>query len=159
MALAFLSSLFGKKKTKEEPAPSSEPLEVEELEEEVESRQENEQITQILERINEIENDIPRIKISIDTLKKQIQELRDDIDRLDKTIKDVMMLYEVISQEINPFKEQMGQENPLTSEIQEIRKELEDLKLEIAQIKNDIKVLAGYGVDLDSIIYEVLAEV
>lgn len=53
----------------------------------------------------------------------------------------------------------MSQENPLSSEIQDIRKELEDLKLEIAQIKNDIKVLAGYGVDLDSIIYEVLAEV
>lgn len=34
------------------------------------------------------------------------------------------------------------------------------MKLEIAQIKNDIKVLSGYGgVDLDSIIYEVLAEV
>ncbi len=112
-----------------------------------------------MERVNEIENDLPRIKIGIDTLKKQMQELRDEIDRLDKTIKDVMMLYEVISQEINPFKEQMSQENPLSSEIQDIRKELEDLKLEIAQIKNDIKVLAGYGVDLDSIIYEVLAEV
>jgi len=69
------------------------------------------------------------------------------------------MLYEVISQEINPFKEQLGQENPLSNEIQELRKEIEDLKMELAQVKNDIKVLAGYGVDIDSIIYEVLAEV
>lgn len=158
MALDFLSSLFKKKKT-ESPAPEEEHIDLEELEEAVENREENEQLNQLMERVNEIENDLPRIKIGIDTLKKQMQELRDEIDRLDKTIKDVMMLYEVISQEINLFKEQMSQENPLSSEIQDIRKELEDLKLEIAQIKNDIKVLAGYGVDLDSIIYEVLAEV
>lgn len=153
MALEFLSSLFKKKPN----APPEEPVE-EELEEQVKQREEDEQIRQVMERINEIENDIPRIRMSLDTIKKQMQELRDDVDRLDRIIKDVMMLYEVISQEINPFKETI-RESPLANEVQELKKELENIKMEISQIKNDIKVLAGYGVDLDSIIYDVLAEV
>lgn len=134
-------------------------IDLEEFEEVVENREENEQLNQFMERVNEIENDFLRIKIGIDIFKKQMQELRDEIDRFDKIIKDVMMFYEVISQEINLFKEQMSQENLFFSEIQDIRKEFEDFKFEIVQIKNDIKVFVGYGVDLDLIIYEVLVEV
>ncbi|ASJ11163.1 flagellar protein FlaC [Thermococcus sp. P6] len=158
MALGFLSSLFKKKKDTSES--ETEEL-VAELEEKLEgSKEEEEMIEQIAERINEIENEIPRIKISIDTMKKQFQETREDIERLEKTIKDVMMLYEVISQEINPFKEQMASENPLSQELQELRQQLEEIRSELAQIKSDLKVVAGYGViDIDSIIYEALSEV
>lgn len=158
MVLDFFLFLFKKKKM-ESFVFEEEYIDLEEFEEVVENREENEQLNQFMERVNEIENDFLRIKIGIDIFKKQMQELRDEIDRFDKIIKDVMMFYEVISQEINLFKEQMSQENLFFSEIQDIRKEFEDFKFEIVQIKNDIKVFVGYGVDLDLIIYEVLVEV
>lgn len=155
----FFYFYLSKKKKMESFVFEEEYIDLEEFEEVVENREENEQLNQFMERVNEIENDFLRIKIGIDIFKKQMQELRDEIDRFDKIIKDVMMFYEVISQEINLFKEQMSQENLFFSEIQDIRKEFEDFKFEIVQIKNDIKVFVGYGVDLDLIIYEVLVEV
>ncbi|AIF69301.1 hypothetical protein PAP_04450 [Palaeococcus pacificus DY20341] len=116
-----------------------------------------EKLNNTMAQLSEVENEIPRIKMGIDTLKSQIQEIRGDIDSLDKTIKDVMMLYEVVSEEINPFKDTRGN-NPILSEIQELKEAIEELKTEIAQIKADLKLISTRGVDLDSLIYDVLSE-
>ncbi|NJE04848.1 flagellar protein FlaC [Thermococcus sp. M36] len=118
---------------------------------------EDELLTQVMTRINEIENDIPRIKVSIDTLKTQINELREEIDRLDRVIKDVMVLYEIVSQQINPFKD-VDSSNPLLGEIQELSEQVESLKAEISQIKSDLRLLVIDGVDLDELIYDALSE-
>ncbi|WP_457750982.1 flagella accessory protein C [Thermococcus sp.] len=126
-------------------------------EEEARRKEQEEMITQVMNRINEIENDIPRIKVSMDTLKSQINELREEIERLDKVIKDVMVLYEIVSQQINPFKD-ANSGNPLLSEIQELREEINNLKGEIAQIKADLRLLIIDGMDLDDLIYEVISE-
>ncbi|WP_297464254.1 flagella accessory protein C [Thermococcus sp.] len=120
------------------------------------AKKDDEILTQVMTRINEIENDIPRIKISIDTLKSQINELRKEIERLDGVIKDVMVLYEIVSQQINPFKD-VDSSNPLMSEIQAMREEIENLKDEIAQIKADLRLLVIDGMDLDELIYEVIS--
>jgi len=79
------------------------------------------------------------------------------VESLNKTIRDVMMLYEVVSQEINPFKD-LESENPIVGEIQDLKQELDELRKEIAQIKADLRLLAYHGIDLDKVIYEVLAE-
>ncbi|NJE27127.1 flagellar protein FlaC, partial [Thermococcus sp. MV5] len=87
----------------------------------------------------------------------QINELREEIDRLDRVIKDVMVLYEIVSQQINPFKD-VDSSNPLLGEIQELSEQVESLKAEISQIKSDLRLLVIDGVDLDELIYDALSE-
>jgi len=161
MSFSYLKKKFKKKNkmTKEngdEPrkeAPPAMPLQ-----EEVQKRKEEEELlNQVMSRINEIENDIPRIKVSMDTLKSQINDLRGEIERLDHIIKDVMVLYEVVSQQINPFKDS-DSENPLFSEVEELKNEIETLKDEIAQIKADLRLIIIDGMDLDELIYEAMSE-
>jgi len=118
--------------------------------------EEEEILNNLMNRMNEIENDLPRIKVSIDTLKSQINDLRKEIERLDGTIKDVMVLYEVVSQEINPFKDS-SRENPLLTEIQLLSQKLDKIKSEISRIKSDLRLLAIDGIDLDDLIYEVIS--
>ncbi len=118
--------------------------------------EEEELVNNLMNRMNEIENDLPRIKVSIDTLKSQISELRKEIERLDGTIKDVMVLYEVVSQEINPFKDS-SRENPLLTEIQLLSQRLDKIKSEISRVKSDLRLLAIDGIDLDDLIYEVIS--
>ncbi len=99
MSFSYLKNKFKKKKGGEaeaEAADNREIIKLDELEAEEpapqKSPEEEEMLNQVMTRINEIENDIPRIKVSMDTLKSQIGELREEIERLDKTIKDVMVL-------------------------------------------------------------------
>jgi len=170
MSFSYLKKKFKKKKKKGPAAEVGEaPVEDNreviklddikaEAEEEAKKKAEEEELlTQVMTRINEIENDIPRIKVGMDTLKSQINELRDEIDRLDKVIKDVMVLYEIVSQQINPFKD-VDSGNPLLSEIQELSEEIDALKGEIAQIKSDLRLLVIDGMNLDDLIYDALSE-
>ncbi|WP_461866133.1 flagella accessory protein C [Thermococcus sp.] len=167
MSFSYLKNKF-KKKKKEAKEDNLEIIKLDELEEvgeeksegekeEKKKEEEEELLTQVMTRINEIENDIPRIKVSIDTLKSQIQELREEMEKLNKTIKDVMMLYEVVSQEVNPFKDQ-EKENPLVNEIHNLSKQVEELRTEITQIKSDLRLLAMHGINIDELIYDVLEE-
>ena len=163
MSFSYLKNKF--KKKKEEGAEKEDNVEIIKLDElentgeerEEETKKEDELLTQVMTRINEIENDIPRIKVSIDTLKSQIQELREEMDKLNKTIKDVMMLYEVVSQEVNPFKDQ-ERDNPLVNEIHNLAKQVEELRTELTQIKSDLRLLATHGINIDELIYDVLEE-
>ncbi|MDI3476082.1 MAG: archaeal flagellar protein FlaC, partial [Thermococcaceae archaeon] len=119
------------------------------------STEEEELLKKLTARVYEIENDIPRIKVSIDTIKSQMKDLQEEIERLDKVIKDVMVLYEVVSQEINPFKD-VDSKNPYLSELQELKEKVEDLRSEIAKIKSDLRLIVIDGIDLDELIFEVL---
>ncbi len=164
MSFSYLKDKFKKKKEGEAEGGTANNREIIKLDElEVgeptpqKGGEEEEMLNQVMTRINEIENDIPRIKVSIDTIKSQIGELREEIERLDKTIKDVMVLYEVVSQEINPFKEVDGT-NPLVAEIQELGGKIDDLKSEIAKIKADLRLLVVDGIDLDELIYDAISE-
>ncbi|GAB6101340.1 flagella accessory protein C [Thermococcus atlanticus] len=165
MSFSYLKDKFRKKNGEEvkerEKEDNREIIKLEELnepeEEPEERKKEDELLTQVMTRINEIENDIPRIKVSIDTLKSQIQELKEEMEKLNRTIKDVMMLYEVVSQEVNPFKDQ-EKENPLVNEIHNLSKQVEELRTEITQIKSDLRLLATHGINVDELIYDVLKE-
>lgn len=155
MSFKYLKDKF--KRSNEEQDVEEVVIDVEEMQESEGDSELKERLNLVMSRISEIENDIPRIKMGIDTLKSQIQEIRGEIDSLNKTIKDVMMLYEVVSEEINPFRD-TSKSNPILSEIQDIKKVIEDLKAEIAQIKADLRLLSSHGMDVESVIYEVLSE-
>ncbi len=142
MSFSYLKNKFKKKGEGEEKQEDNREIiklyELEEGEEseekkEEKSTEEEELLKKLTARVYEIENDIPRIKVSIDTIKSQMKDLQEEIERLDKVIKDVMVLYEVVSQEINPFKD-VDSKNPYLSELQELKEKVEDLRSEIAKI-------------------------
>lgn len=164
MSFSYLKNKFKKKGEGEEKQEDNREIiklyELEEGEEseekkEEKSTEEEELLKKLTARVYEIENDIPRIKVSIDTIKSQMKDLQEEIERLDKVIKDVMVLYEVVSQEINPFKD-VDSKNPYLSELQELKEKVEDLRSEIAKIKSDLRLIVIDGIDLDELIFEVL---
>lgn len=164
MSFSYLKNKFKKRGEGEEKQEDNrEIIKLDELEEgeeseekkEEKSSEEEELLKKLTARVYEIENDIPRIKVSIDTIKSQMKDLQEEIERLDKVIKDVMVLYEVVSQEINPFKD-VDSKNPYLSELQELKEKVEDLRSEIAKIKSDLRLIVIDGIDLDELIFEVL---
>ncbi|MDK2914995.1 MAG: archaeal flagellar protein FlaC [Thermococcaceae archaeon] len=164
MSFSYLKNKFKKRGEGEEKQEDNREIiklyELEEGEEseekkEEKSTEEEELLKKLTARVYEIENDIPRIKVSIDTIKSQMKDLQEEIERLDKVIKDVMVLYEVVSQEINPFKD-VDSKNPYLSELQELKEKVEDLRSEIAKIKSDLRLIVIDGIDLDELIFEVL---
>lgn len=164
MSFSYLKNKFKKRGEGEEKQEDNREIiklyELEEGEEseekkEEKSSEEEELLKKLTARVYEIENDIPRIKVSIDTIKSQMKDLQEEIERLDKVIKDVMVLYEVVSQEINPFKD-VDSKNPYLSELQELKEKVEDLRSEIAKIKSDLRLIVIDGIDLDELIFEVL---
>lgn len=164
MSFSYLKNKFKKRGEGEEKQEDNrEIIKLDELEEgeeseekkEEKSTEEEELLKKLTARVYEIENDIPRIKVSIDTIKSQMKDLQEEIERLDKVIKDVMVLYEVVSQEINPFKD-VDSKNPYLSELQELKEKVEDLRSEIAKIKSDLRLIVIDGIDLDELIFEVL---
>ena len=118
----------------------------EELEKEVEKEVEEEKVEEVnegnemeklTERINDLENKTARLEVSINGLKREMDGLKEQLKKMDDTLKDVMVLYEVVSAKVNPF----------VNSDSSIYKKIE-------MLKRDILLLMG--LDLDRIIDEVL---
>ncbi len=118
----------------------------EELEKEVEKEVEEEKVEEVnegnemeklTERINDLENKTARLEVSINGLKREMDGLKEQLKKMDDTLKDVMVLYEVVSAKVNPF---VNSDNSIYKKIE--------------MLKRDILLLMG--LDLDRIIDEVL---
>jgi len=136
-----------KKKEKEEEK-EDEKIE-KELEEEIKKeesepkqREDSDLATKLMERINEIENRLPRIDVSIDNLKRELDDIKSKLQKMDDTLKDVMVLYEVVSSQINPFVSSSG------------IVDVGELKRKVDNLENDLKLIIN--IDLDKIIDEIL---
>ncbi len=137
-----------KKKEKEEEEKEDEKIE-KELEEEIKKeesepkqREDSDLATKLMERINEIENRLPRIDVSIDNLKRELDDIKSRLQKMDDTLKDVMVLYEVVSSQINPFVSSSG------------IVDVGELKRKVDNLENDLKLIIN--IDLDKIIDEIL---
>lgn len=125
----------------------------EELEEELDENSDEEEkkaerededmpLEKIMERLNDIENRFPRIDVSINGLKREIDDLKSQLKNMEDSLKDVMVLYEVVSSQINPFLSSGG-----VIDVGVLKKRLELLE-------KDVKII--FGIDLDRIIDEVI---
>ena len=137
-----------KEEEEEEEFEEEEELEEEEVEEEeaesqVESSTESDTLTKVMERLNDIENRLPRIDVSINGLKRELDEVKSQLKSMEDTLKDVMVLYEVVSSQINPFLSSSGG-------IIDVGK----LKRRLEMLERDLRIILG--VDLDKILDEVL---
>ncbi len=140
-----------KKESKEEGKNEEDKIE-KELEEEIKKdekeetkpREDSDLATKLMERINEIENRLPRIDVSIDNLKRELDDIKSRLQKVDDTLKDVMVLYEVVSSQINPFVSSSG-----IIDVGELKRKVDDLE-------KDLKLIIN--IDLDKIIDEILYE-
>ena len=114
----------------------------EEEEKKAEREDEDTPLEKIMERLNDIENRLPRMDVSINGLKREIDDLKSQLKNMEDSLKDVMVLYEVVSSQINPFLSSGG-----VIDVGVLKKRLELLE-------KDVKII--FGIDLDRIIDEVI---
>ena len=58
---------------------------------------------ELLAKIEELESRFPKIEMMITNLRKENETLRESIDKINENFQDIMALYEVVSNQINPF--------------------------------------------------------
>ncbi len=133
------------------------------IEEEVEEKNEEEKIDEefkdnVLQRLGNIDDDLARAKVSINNLRKEIAEIRNELGRMDESLKDIMMLYEVVSTQINPF---IGESKVTAASIEKLERmneEIKEIKKIIDDVLVDLKLLTLKEFDIHSIVLEVLQE-
>lgn len=166
---------FGRKKKEEEIDEEDEEsfdYDEENLmieEEDVETETEDEETVavdeEILAKIEELESKFPKLETMITNLRKENESLRDNLDRINENFHDIMALYEVVSNQINPF---IGASKITTASIERLEKleyETEILKKKIEDLQKDIIFLADiyikqhYDTDINEIIEKIIEDV
>ncbi len=132
----------------------------EEAFESIDSEEEEEENleTKLMERLNEIDNRLPRIDISVNNLKKELDELRNEISRIDGNIQDIMMLYEVVSSQVNPFIGISKVTAVSMEKLERLEKTVEKLSRTVDDIIVDLRLLAVRDFEVGDIVEEVLME-
>lgn len=158
-----IKNIFAKDKTRNNPPRNKSEEEENELWNEEEEINPTSETEELLARTGELESKIPRLEMTITSLKKENDELRDSIHKINENFQDVMSLYEVVSNQVNPF---IGTSKITSNTIENIEKlenETEYLKTKVEGLHNDIVCLADlylkqYDVDLDEIIEDILID-
>ena len=118
---------------------------------------------ELLAKIEELESKLPKIEMMITNLRKENETLRESIDRINENFQDIMALYEVVSNQINPF---IGISKITAASMEKLEKlehETKILRKKIDELQKDIIILAEiylkqHDIDINDIIEDVLAE-
>ncbi len=137
----MLKFLKKDKEVVEGEVEESEEVEEENAEKDEEVERDSDDLSKLMERLNDVENKLPRLDVAVDGLKKEIDDLKGRIKGLEDTLKDVMVLYEVVSNQINPF----TSGDSIDFEV---------FKKRLKMIEKDLLLLLG--IDLDRIIDDTL---
>ena len=118
---------------------------------------------ELLAKIEELESKFPKIEMMITNLRKENETLRESIDKINENFQDIMALYEVVSNQINPF---IGISKITAASMEKLEKlehETKILRKKIDELQKDIIILAEiylkqHDIDINDIIEDVLAE-
>jgi len=111
----------------------------------------------VLERITNIENKTPRIETSISVLKRENDEIKNRIAQVDTKLIDMLSLYEVVANQVNPF---VGLSKVTTANIEKLERlqqQAETMENEMISIENDLRISLG-ELDIAGIIRTQLEE-
>ncbi|CAD6492929.1 MAG: Flagella accessory protein C (FlaC) [Candidatus Argoarchaeum ethanivorans] len=97
----------------------------------------------VLERITNIENKTPRIETSISVLKRENDEIKNRITQVDTKLIDMLSLYEVVANQVNPF---VGLSKVTTANIEKLERlqqQAETMENQMISIENDLRISLG----------------
>jgi archaeal flagellar protein FlaC len=101
------------------------------------------------ERIAELETRIYKAERIADNVKKENELLKGRMDQNDARILDMLSVYEVVSNQINPF---VGSSKVISSTMEQLHEEVSSLKSQVSTIGSDLKILARGRVDINRLV-------
>ncbi|WP_421077032.1 flagella accessory protein C [Methanothermococcus sp. Ax23] len=118
---------------------------------------------ELLAKIGELESRFPKIEMMITNLRKENETLRDNINKINENFQDIMALYEVVSNQVNPF---IGISKITATSMEKMERleyEANALRKKVDELQRDVVILADiylkqHDIDLDGVINDILAE-
>ncbi|CAB3288801.1 Putative flagella-related protein C [Methanocaldococcus lauensis] len=122
-----------------------------------------ETVENLIAKLNDIESKLPKFESSINNLRKENENIRVELDKINESLQDIMALYEVVSNQINPFIGVSKITATSLEKLERLESEYKRLKKTIDELTNDLVILGSLyltqlNIDLDKIIEEVLEE-
>jgi flagellar protein FlaC len=108
-----------------------------------------------LERINAIENKLPKLDISIAALKRENDELKTKLARIDSNIIEMLSLYEVVANQVNPFVGLSKVTSANIERVERMQEEIAKINEKLSTLNQDIELLITRGVNIFDIIKSV----
>ena len=118
---------------------------------------------ELLAKISELESRFPKMEMMLTNLRKENENLRESINKINENFQDIMALYEVVSNQVNPF---IGISKITATSMEKMERleyETDNLRKKVNELQRDIVFLADiylkqHDIDLDSLINDILAE-
>lgn len=150
---------LAKKLRRADDAEEEEPMDLLVIEEAEEEKDDDSEFQEkIMERLTTIDDELPRLKMGVNSVRKDIDEIRNELGRLDENLRDIMMLYEVVSTQINPFIGESKVTATSMEKLERMNEEVKEVKTTLEDILVDIRILALKDFNVHSIIGEVMQE-
>ncbi len=154
----LMKKIVKKLRRAEEPPKEDEEELILDEPEEAEEEADEEFNDTVMERLGTLDDDVARVKVSINDIRKEVSELKNDLGRMDESLKDIMMLYEVVSTQINPFIGESKVTAASMEKLERLNDEMKDIKTILDDILVDLKILTLKELDVHSIVFDVLQE-
>ncbi len=154
----LMKKIVKKLRRAEEPPKEDEEELILDEPEEAEEEADEEFNDTVMERLGTLDDDVARVKVSINNVMKEVSELKNDLGRMDESLKDIMMLYEVVSTQINPFIGESKVTAASMEKLERLNDEMKDIKNILDDVLIDLKILTLKELDVHSIVFDVLQE-
>ncbi len=117
----------------------------------------------LMNKVNDIESRLPRFEAILNSLRKENEMLRMEINKINENLQDIMALYEVVSNQINPFIGVSKITATSLEKLERLESEYKRLRKLVEEMTNDLMILGSLylsqlNIDLEKIIEDVLEE-
>ncbi len=101
------------------------------------------------ERISELEERISKTESTVEKARKENDDIKGRMDQNDARILDMLSVYEVVSNQINPF---VGSSKVLSSTVEQLQNELASLKKQVSVMSTDLKIMSRGRIDIHHLV-------
>ncbi len=118
---------------------------------------------ELLAKIGELESRFPKLEMMLTNLRKENENLRESINKINENFQDIMALYEVVSNQVNPFIGISKITATSMEKMEQLEYETNKLKKRVDELQRDMVLLADiylkqHDIDIESLIEDILAE-